>query len=82
MTQASEWPSWLAGWPLDLARSRFSPEHHGDFERWQAAVERMPPLVLTDLNLRQDAVGGSITASPSEIDALKASLQQLSLIHI
>ncbi|MEC8621463.1 MAG: tRNA 5-methoxyuridine(34)/uridine 5-oxyacetic acid(34) synthase CmoB [Pseudomonadota bacterium] len=77
MTQASDWPNWLAGWPLDQARLRFSPEHHGDFERWQAAVECMPPLALTDLNLSQGAVGGSITASPDEIDALEASLQKL-----
>ena len=77
MTEASDWPNWLAGWPLDQARLRFCPEHHGDFERWQAAVECMPPLALTDLNLSQGAVGGSITASPDEIDALEASLQKL-----
>ena len=77
MTQASDWPNWLAGWPLDQARLRFCAEHHGDFERWQAAVECMPPLALTDLNLSQGAVGGSITASPDEIDALEASLQKL-----
>ena len=40
--------------------------------RW-SACRHLPH----DLNLSQGAVGGSITASPDEIDALEASLQQL-----
>ena len=51
MTQASDWPSWVEGWPKDLALARFSAEHHGDFVRWQAAVTDMPALVLGELNL-------------------------------
>ncbi|RZO78422.1 MAG: DUF1698 domain-containing protein, partial [OM182 bacterium] len=77
MTQASDWPSWLEGWPKDLALARFSAEHHGDFVRWQAAVADMPALVLGELNLNQPAVGGSLAASADDIAAMETSLNAL-----
>ena len=77
MTQASDWPSWLEGWPKDLALARFSAEHHGDFTRWQAAVADMPALVLGELNLNHPAVGGSLAASADDIAAMETSLNAL-----
>ena len=77
MTQASDWPSWLEGWPKDLALARFSAEHHGDFARWQAAVADMPALVLGELSLNQPAVGGSLAASADDIAAMETSLNAL-----
>ena len=77
MIQASDWPSWLEGWPKDLALARFSPEHHGDLARWQAAVADMPALVLGELSLNQPAVGGSLAASADDIAAMVTSLNAL-----
>ena len=77
MTQASDWPNWLEGWPKDMALARFSSEHHGDFLRWQTAVDDIPALSLSDPKLNQPAVGGSIAASPEQIAAMETSLNAL-----
>ena len=77
MTQASDWPNWLEGWPKDMALARFSSAHHGDFLRWQTAVDDIPALSLSDPKLNQPAVGGSIAASPEQIAAMETSLNAL-----
>ena len=77
MTQASDWPNWLEGWPKDLALARFSSDHHGDFLQWQTAVDDIPALSLSDPKLNQPAVGGSIAASPEQIAAMETSLNAL-----
>ena len=38
---SSDWPEWLTDWPMALAQSRFSAENHGDYPRWQAAIDAM-----------------------------------------
>ena len=77
MTRASNWPDWLDDWPIERAQQRFSGDHHGDFLRWQAAIERIPALKLSNLDLTKDAVGGEISASPEQLETLESCLKEL-----
>ncbi|MFT7652490.1 MAG: tRNA (mo5U34)-methyltransferase [Limisphaerales bacterium] len=42
-------PANLPDWPLQLVTDRFSAEHHGDFTRWQAAIDRLPKTDMVRL---------------------------------
>ena len=53
----SDWPEWLTDWPMALARSRFSTENHGDYPRWQAAIDAMPTAAQLSVGLPQLAAG-------------------------
>ena len=44
MTSLFLWPADLPGWPRDLAESRFSAAHHGDYDKWANAIEALPPM--------------------------------------
>ena len=78
MRQANDWPSWLTGWPEADARQRFSAEKHGDYPRWQAAIDAMPILETGVLKLSQAAVGCDFTdASDAQIEQLEHCLQTL-----
>ena len=78
MTHANDWPPWLTDWPEAEARQRFSAEKHGDYPRWQAAVDAMPTLDTDALKLSQGAVGCNFTnASPEQIEQVEHCLQAL-----
>ena len=78
MRQSNDWPSWLTGWPEADARQRFSAEKHGDYPRWQAAIDAMPILETGVLKLSQAAVGCDFTdASDAQIEQLEHCLQTL-----
>ncbi len=66
-------PSSLTDWPLDLAVTRFSPTHHGDFSRWAEAINQLP-----DLTRPQVSYGATVSIS-GQVDnvALEAALQNL-----
>lgn len=79
---------WLTDWPMALAHSRFSAEHHGDFPRWQDAIDAMPTaaqLAAGSPQLAAGAVGcslgygedGSGSTNAELLRKLEASLQAL-----
>ena len=43
-------PHNLPGWPLDLALTRYSANHHGDFPQWMAALQQLPSLAVSSVN--------------------------------
>ncbi len=62
----------LPDWPLSLCAERFSEAYHGDYPRWQAAVDALPSMAPCRLN---DAPTVHIDGTPSAgglEDALKA----------
>ena len=72
MPQANDWPSWLTDWPEAEARQRFSAEKHGDYLRWQAAIDAMHALEAGALQLSQAAVGCDFAdASAEQIQRLE-----------
>ena len=44
MDDGGDLPGDLPHWPLQECRERFSASHHGDFPRWQAAIDTLPPI--------------------------------------
>lgn len=78
MPKASLWPHRLTEWPKELAQQRFSVEHHGDFLRWQTAIEQMPSLDVESVNFATAAVGCEFSDySLQQITHLEACLQEL-----
>ena len=78
MPQASDWPPWLTDWPEAEARQRFSAQKHGDYPRWQLAIDEMPAIQTGTLHLSQAAVGCDFTdASAEQIEQLERCLQAL-----
>ena len=66
-------PQGLDSWPLQLAQSRFSKDFHGDFERWQAALHRLPVL-----QNQQVIYGDTVTVTgATDADELETALRQL-----
>lgn len=46
---SSKLPANLPDWPLQLIADRFSADHHGDFTRWQAAIDTLPNIETVEL---------------------------------
>ena len=66
-------PDNLPGWPLDLIPARFSAEHHGDFPRWAAVIEHLPPMQGTTTSY-----GDVVTAAgATDTEQLEAALREL-----
>jgi tRNA (mo5U34)-methyltransferase len=72
MSALTKLPTDLPGWPLRKAVERFSQSFHGDYEKWSAALDRLPPLhnPVTDLS------DGVVVDGAVDRQILTAALQQ------
>ncbi len=72
------WPHWIQHWPRDTALGRFSTAHHGDYPKWQAAIDALPRLTPGQISLQEGAVGCTFpAASPDDLAQLEVCLRQL-----
>jgi tRNA (mo5U34)-methyltransferase len=67
-----QWVSWLKA----QHREWFSPAHHGDFQRWDAALRSLPNIDIDEVLLDDPAV--TISAKCTETAVLKNALLGLS----
>jgi tRNA (mo5U34)-methyltransferase len=49
----TELPTSLPDWPLAQAQARFSKDHHGDYDKWVAALNHLPALTNSTADLRK-----------------------------
>ena len=58
-----------------LMSERLSPAGHGDFTRWQTALEQLPDMAVDSTELGADAV--TVHGTPDDADALVTALKEL-----
>ncbi len=69
----SRMPEALPGWPLQLQAQRYNKNHHGDYERWRAALAALPEIQVQRTDYGDTvSVSGSVDAAP-----LSAALKEL-----
>ena len=68
-------PPGLDSWPTHLIEQRYSAAHHGDYPRWQAALEALPDI-SEPCSLSTEA-GIHIQLPAHDEAALRSTLQQL-----
>lgn len=71
----------LSHWLSDLhaiLQQRLSPEFHGDFSKWQAALQQLPHIkpASIDLNTSAVRVGTATDITSAQREALEATLRQ------
>jgi tRNA (mo5U34)-methyltransferase len=72
------WPDWITDWPRETALGRYSSQHHGDFARWQQAIENLPSLKANDIRLDTPTVTCSFRdASDAAMTQLESGLREL-----
>ncbi|MEM7097403.1 MAG: tRNA 5-methoxyuridine(34)/uridine 5-oxyacetic acid(34) synthase CmoB [Pseudomonadota bacterium] len=70
-------PKNLPDWPLALAERRFSTDHHGDFQKWQNALEALPSVYAPcEVN-----IGDTVTVTLPENTATAGLADTLQLLH-
>ena len=65
-------PTDLPDWPLQQALTRFSDQHHGDFNKWSTALKQLPYLQ----NPSVDLTHGVVVEGEVDRQALTDALQQ------
>ncbi|MEJ2398475.1 MAG: tRNA 5-methoxyuridine(34)/uridine 5-oxyacetic acid(34) synthase CmoB [Gammaproteobacteria bacterium] len=62
-----------------ILRERFSPEFHGDYARWQLALQQLPDVVASSIGLDEASVrvGDVGELTKDQMDTLEQSLRQL-----
>lgn len=74
----NHWPDWITDWPRATALKRFSAENHGDYIKWQTAIDGLPDLQAGNITLDTGAVSCTLPAStPAALSHMESCLRQL-----
>ena len=70
--------SWLPQLPEQI-QQKLSPQQFGDLEKWQTAIEQLPTIQPSIINLDNDiiTIGTAKDSSPEVLDDLRQQLMQL-----
>jgi len=60
-----------------LIEQRFSPQHHGVFEKWQTALKALPAIKADSVALNADAISAASNADNNTRQQIEAGLKQL-----
>ena len=72
------WPDWITGWPKDMALERFSAQNHGDYTKWQTAIEAMPQVQTDAVTLNHSAITCELSgATQTDLAQMESCLRQL-----
>lgn len=69
--------SWAKILPMQI-ESGLSPNRYGKLKQWQSAIDSLPELTVTDIDLiNQVKICGEQSLSPKDTEAIKQQLKQL-----
>lgn len=75
---SNPWPDGITDWPKTTALKRFSAENHGDYPKWQAALDALPDLPTDGVALDSPAITCVLpTATETELAQTENCLRQL-----
>ena len=72
------WPDWITDWPKDMALEQFSAQNHGDYTKWQTAIEAMPQVQTDAVTLNHSAITCELSgATQTDLAQMESCLRQL-----
>lgn len=75
---SSPWPDWITDWPKAMALQRFSAKNHGDYTKWQTAIEALPQLQSDTAALDRPAITCELSgATETDLARMESCLRQL-----